>query len=48
MTMHWPKPSTDWVDWYNHQRLLGSIAYIPPAEAEANFYQHQTGQVMAA
>ena len=28
-----------WVDWYNHRRLLGSIGYIPPAEAEANYYQ---------
>lgn len=25
----------DWVDWYNHKRLLGSIGHIPPAEAEA-------------
>jgi len=37
-----------WVHWFNHQRLLGSIGYIPPAEAEANFYQQHTGQVMAA
>ncbi|CAB3714662.1 transposase InsO family protein [Achromobacter marplatensis] len=37
-----------WVHWYNHQRLLSSIGYIPPAEAEANFYQQQSGQAMAA
>jgi transposase InsO family protein len=37
-----------WVNWYNHKRLFGSIGYIPPAEAEANFYQHQTGQAIAA
>lgn len=37
-----------WVYWYNHQRLLGSIGYIPPAEAEANYYQQQTGQAIAA
>ena len=36
-----------WVHWYNHQRLLGSIGYIPPAEAEANFYRQQTGQAIA-
>ncbi len=24
-----------WVHWFNHQRLLGSIGYIPPAGAEA-------------
>ncbi|NKQ09978.1 IS3 family transposase [Pseudomonas sp. SST3] len=37
-----------WVHWYNHQRLLSSIGYIPPAEAEANFHQQQAGQAMAA
>lgn len=37
-----------WVHWYNHQRLLSSIGYIPPAEAEANFYQQHNGQAMAA
>ena len=37
-----------WVHWYNHQRLLGWIGYIPPAEAEANFYRQQTGQAIAA
>lgn len=29
----------EWVCWFNHQRLLGSIGYIPPAEAEANYYR---------
>ncbi|MGN5538183.1 IS3 family transposase [Alcaligenes sp. Lyrl_28] len=24
----------EWVAWYNHQRLLGPIGYIPPAQAE--------------
>jgi len=28
-----------WVHWFNHQRLLSSIRYIPTAEAEANFYE---------
>ncbi|MEH6567393.1 MAG: integrase core domain-containing protein, partial [Halopseudomonas sp.] len=37
-----------WVHWFNHQRLLGSIGRIPPAEAEANFYQQHTGQAVAA
>ncbi len=37
-----------WVHWYNHQRLLGSIGYIPPAEAEANFYRQQASQAIAA
>ena len=29
----------NWVSWFNHQRLLGSIGYIPPAEAEAQYYR---------
>ena len=37
-----------WVHWYNHQRLLSSIGYIQPAEAEAHLYQQHTGQAMAA
>jgi transposase InsO family protein len=28
----------EWVAWFNHHRLLESIGYIPPAEAEANYY----------
>ena len=28
-----------WVHWFNHIRLLGSIGYIPPAEAEENYYR---------
>jgi putative transposase len=28
----------EWVAWFNHQRLLEPIGYIPPAEAEANYY----------
>lgn len=29
----------EWVSWFNHHRLLGSIGHIPPAEAELNYYQ---------
>jgi putative transposase len=29
----------EWVSWFNHHRLLESLGYIPPAEAEANYYQ---------
>jgi transposase InsO family protein len=28
----------EWVAWFNHQRLLEPIGYIPPVEAEANYY----------
>jgi putative transposase len=31
----------DWVHWFNHQRLLGPIGKIPPAEAEAAYYRQQ-------
>lgn len=37
----------EWVAWFNHQRLLEPIGYIPPAEAEANYYaklKHETNQ----
>jgi transposase InsO family protein len=28
----------DWVDWFNHRRLLEPIGYLPPAEYEARYY----------
>ncbi len=28
----------EWVDWFNHRRLLGSIGDMPPAEFEAMYY----------
>jgi Integrase core domain len=27
----------EWVDWFNHRRLLEPIGYVPPAEFEAAF-----------
>ena len=33
-----------WVSWFNHHRLLEPIGYIPPAEAEANYYRHLASQ----
>ena len=29
----------DWVDWFNHRRLLEPIGYVPPAECEARYYE---------
>jgi transposase InsO family protein len=29
----------EWVSWFNEHRLLESIGYIPPAEAEVNYYR---------
>jgi putative transposase len=28
----------EWVDWFNHRRLLEPIGYVPPAEFEARFH----------
>ena len=32
----------EWVTWFNHQRLLEPIGYIPPAEAEDRYYLQLT------
>ena len=29
----------EWVHWFNHIRLLEPIGYVPPAEAEANYWR---------
>ena len=34
----------EWVAWFNHHRLLEPIGYIPPAEAEANYYRQLANQ----
>ncbi|MEM7490972.1 MAG: IS3 family transposase, partial [Pseudomonadota bacterium] len=38
----------EWVDWFNHRRLLAPIGYVPPAEAEAAYYQQIDMQRQAA
>jgi transposase InsO family protein len=38
----------EWVDWFNHRRLLEPIGYIPPAEAEAHYWQQQNRQALQA
>ncbi len=38
----------EWVDWFNHRRLLEPIGHIPPAEAENNFYAVEAQTAMAA
>ena len=37
----------EWVAWFNNHRLLEPIGYIPPAEAEANYYAQLAGQAAA-
>ena len=41
----WP---LDWVDWFNHRRLLEPIGNIPPAEAEASYYDQVRDMPLAA
>ena len=37
-----------WVSWFNHHRLLEPIGYIPPAEAEENYYRQLASQAAIA
>ncbi len=38
----------EWVDWFDHRRLLEPIGNIPPAEAEARYYAQTEDVAMAA
>jgi transposase InsO family protein len=38
----------EWVSWFNHQRLMEPLGYIPPAEAEANYYRQLASQAKIA
>ena len=38
----------EWVAWFNHQRLLEPIGYLPPAEAEANYHRQLAEQAVTA
>jgi putative transposase len=38
----------EWVDWFNHRRLLEPIGNIPPAEAEDRFYAKLESRAVAA
>ena len=38
----------EWVDWFNHRRLLEPIGDVPPAEFEAMYFQNQEGPVTEA
>jgi putative transposase len=37
-----------WVSWFNNHRLMGPLGYIPPAEAEANYYRQLAEQSACA
>ena len=38
----------EWVDWFNHRRLLEPIGNVPPAEAEALHYAQINNMPLAA
>lgn len=50
----WPRhddvewATLNWVDWFNHRRLLEPIGNIPPAEAEAAYYSQTNELAIAA
>jgi putative transposase len=35
----------EWVAWFNHHRLMEPLGYIPPAEAEANYYRQLSNTI---
>jgi putative transposase len=37
----------EWVAWFNHHRLMKPLGYIPPAEAERNYYERQSANAHA-
>jgi putative transposase len=38
----------EWVDWFNHRRILEPIGNVPPAEAEARYYANLEATPLAA
>ena len=38
----------EWVDWFNHRRLLEPIGYLPPAEFEQMYYHRQSTPAVQA
>ena len=37
----------EWVAWFNKQRLLEPLGYLPPAEYEAQYHQLQAAPAVA-
>jgi len=38
----------EWVDWFNHRRLMGPIGNISPAEAEQRYYAQLESPALVA
>jgi len=39
------RATLEWVDWFNHRRLLGPIGHVPPSEFEHSYYREQSNPV---
>ena len=37
----------EYVDWFNHRRLLEPIGHIPPTETEANYHHNENRAQLA-
>jgi putative transposase len=37
----------EWVDWFNHRRLLEPIGHVPPAEFEENYWREEASKASA-
>ena len=42
------RATLEWVDWFNHRRLLEPIGHVPPAEAEDRYHATFDAAAMAA
>lgn len=40
--------TVEWVDWFDHRRLLEPVGNIPPAKAGALYYAAQENLLLAA
>lgn len=38
----------EWVDWFNHRRLLEPIGNVPPAELEMQYFRQRSEQAVLA
>jgi len=38
----------EWGSWFNHHHLLEPFGYIPPPEAEANYYKQLSSEAISA
>ena len=44
---HLEYATLEYVDWFNHRRILEPIGDIPPTEREANYYSQQSPAPLA-